>query len=120
MALNRVAKKWVAALRSGKYKQGKGALHRKNGDKFCCLGVLCNLAVKAGVIAAPKLISDGQFSYEGRAGTLPTKVTTWAKLRSPNGDNRFWNSLDAMNDDGKRFSTIAKFIESEPEGLFKK
>ena len=30
--------KWIKALRSGKYKQGKGRL-KKNG-KFCCLGVL--------------------------------------------------------------------------------
>ena len=31
-------KKWMAALRSGKYQQGKG--HLKKDGKFCCLGVL--------------------------------------------------------------------------------
>lgn len=30
--------RWVAALRSGDWKQGMGRL--KNGDKYCCLGVL--------------------------------------------------------------------------------
>lgn len=35
-------KKWVEALRSGKYKQGKEALCF--GDKYCCLGVLCEIA----------------------------------------------------------------------------
>ncbi len=32
---------WTAALRSGKYKQGKDTLRR--GDTFCCLGVLADL-----------------------------------------------------------------------------
>jgi hypothetical protein len=34
--------KWLAALRSGKYEQGHGALN-SNG-KMCCLGVLCDVA----------------------------------------------------------------------------
>ena len=33
--------KWVAALRSGKYKQGSGQLHNTMNDTYCCLGVLC-------------------------------------------------------------------------------
>jgi hypothetical protein len=33
--------RWVEALRSGEYEQGAGAL--RNGDKFCCLGVLCDI-----------------------------------------------------------------------------
>ena len=34
-------KLWVAALRSGKYEQGKEYL--RWGNKFCCLGVLADL-----------------------------------------------------------------------------
>lgn len=34
-------KKWVEALRSGKFKQGKGKL--KVNNKFCCQGVACEL-----------------------------------------------------------------------------
>ncbi len=34
-------KELIAALRSGKYKQGRAALHE--GDEFCCLGVACDL-----------------------------------------------------------------------------
>ena len=33
--------KWVEALRSGKYKQGRGQL--RLGDTYCCLGVLCDI-----------------------------------------------------------------------------
>ena len=34
--------KWTAALRSGEYHQGKDQL-RTTLDRFCCLGVLCNI-----------------------------------------------------------------------------
>lgn len=33
--------KWIAALRSGEYEQGKSSL--EDEGKFCCLGVLCNI-----------------------------------------------------------------------------
>mgnify|MGYP000735863425 CR=1 FL=1 len=33
--------KWVEALRSGRYQQGKGHLHA--GECFCALGVLCDV-----------------------------------------------------------------------------
>lgn len=36
-------RKWSKALRSGKYKQGKGRLKDSEG-RFCCLGVACDLA----------------------------------------------------------------------------
>lgn len=43
-----VKKKWLDALRSGKYKQGKDQLKQEqDGDcAYCCLGVLCDLFVK--------------------------------------------------------------------------
>ena len=34
--------RWVAALRSGKYAQGRHSL-RSADDKFCCLGVLADV-----------------------------------------------------------------------------
>jgi hypothetical protein len=34
--------KWIAALRSGKYKQGRSRL--KHSGRHCCLGVLCEVA----------------------------------------------------------------------------
>ena len=33
-----IKKRWLEALRSGKYKQAQGKLH--DGKRFCCLGVL--------------------------------------------------------------------------------
>lgn len=41
---------WTTALRSGEYVQGKGTLRRTHQDgseaSYCCLGVLCDLAVQ--------------------------------------------------------------------------
>lgn len=40
-------RKWIAALRSGKYKQGDGALRAEQADgeeRWCCLGVLASVA----------------------------------------------------------------------------
>jgi hypothetical protein len=46
--LPEVIQTWVDDLRSGKYKQGKGALKDYcNGDHFCCLGVLTEQYVNA-------------------------------------------------------------------------
>ena len=40
-----IKREWVAALRSGKYEQGDGELRDpfKVTEKFCCLGVLCDI-----------------------------------------------------------------------------
>jgi len=43
--------KWLAALRSGEYEQGQRKL-RKN-DKYCCLGVLCDIMPEIGWDAVP-------------------------------------------------------------------
>lgn len=49
-----VKKLWVEALRSGEYSQGYGQLKLVGPEgsvKHCCLGVLCEVAVKQGVIS---------------------------------------------------------------------
>ena len=38
-------RKWIEALRSGKYQQGRFMLHSAN-HRFCCLGVACDLFAK--------------------------------------------------------------------------
>jgi len=35
--------KWIAALRSGEFKQAQGELHDARNDSYCCLGVLCKV-----------------------------------------------------------------------------
>jgi hypothetical protein len=41
--------KWVKALRSGKYKQGRGILYNPEEKSFCCLGVLEHICLDGNV-----------------------------------------------------------------------
>jgi len=73
--MNKVLKaKWVKALRSGKYKQGTRWLQAN--ERFCCLGVLCEL-LEIPAVPAPTEIwyNEGVFMYDDANGTpsLPTQ-----------------------------------------------
>lgn len=103
-----IKKEWVTALRSGEYKQGKTQL-RTADDKFCCLGVLCDIALKHGVVESPKLFEHGQnysgYMYEEEATMLPVEVQKWV------GGHVRQMPLINLNDSGKSFETIANYIE---------
>lgn len=117
----KIRQKWVAALRSGQYKQGTCNLvtRGKKEDQFCCLGVLCDMAVRAGIIPKPELPGVGNtYEYEGMTGLPSKKVREWAGLINGAGTSLEYHSLASLNDEGKTFKHIAKIIESEPEGLF--
>jgi hypothetical protein len=104
--MNANAKKWIEALRSGKYEQAKDQL--KKGDKFCCLGVACDIS---------KLGEWSGNEYMDNEKSLPGMVTDWLGLTS--GMGIFYNGcLSELNDEGYSFEKIADIIESEPEGLF--
>ncbi len=55
-----IKKEWVAALRSGDYKQGRGSL--RHNDAYCCLGVLCELHAKNTEGEFAKGL-DGEWAY---------------------------------------------------------
>lgn len=111
---------WTAALRSGEYTQGVGGL-RNNADEFCCLGVLCDLAVKNGAYVT--VTADDEmngFTYGGEIGFLPSLVREWAGLSErdpvlvPAEDNpEHDGDLHAaqLNDEGKTFAEIADLID---------
>jgi hypothetical protein len=113
---------WSKALRSKKYKQTKGAL--ANQDGHCCLGVACDLAVKAGIIPAPEKSGDKKsymLIFDKHHIALPEKVRAWLGLRTSTGRvTDFYESLAALNDCGSTFEEIASIIDNEPEGLFVK
>lgn len=115
-----VVRRWVKYLESGQYKQGKGQLVEagKTFDRFCCLGVLCDMAVRAKVIAPPIIMEEGEhYLYSRKTSFLPTSVMEWAGLSANNGEYSD-DSLAGLNDNGKKFKTIAKIIKSNPAGLF--
>lgn len=114
-----IVQRWVKALRSGKYEQGRNYLRKKSGgvERFCCLGVLCELAVKEKVISAAHYDGNKTYSYSDTNQVLPDVVQEWVGLRTDTGDYGDI-SLVELNDNGSKFTTIAKTIESAPEGLF--
>jgi hypothetical protein len=119
-----VKKMWLDALRSGKYKQGKGALKIKTekGFRHCCLGVLCELyqdnhkkKLKEG---EPHELDDisGVVDFSGNETFLPPEVSRWAGLNKIDPTipvkTAAWDpSLSELNDAGRKFTTIAKLIE---------
>ncbi len=74
-----VKEKWLAALRSGDYTQGQDVLWHKN--KFCCLGVLCDIHAKE----TNNLHQwEKVYCYFGHDIDLPDEVTKWAGLKDRN------------------------------------
>ena len=114
-------KLWLEALRSGKYKQAKGALRK--GNRFCCLGVLCDIHRK---VVEPKTkwkkelreLGDGRYSYNNERGILPDNVLKWAGLTRSEVK---LDTLVEMNDSGEGFNKIADVIENKlkPRGKVK-
>src|SRR4029077_9525728 len=91
-------------------------------DEFCCLGVACDLAYKAGLISEPiseETDSEQRYWYGDAWAYLPSTVQDWLGLQTDNGEWRGGdNSLGYKNDRGLTFLEIADLIESDPEGLF--
>jgi hypothetical protein len=141
----KIIEQWVKALESGEYKQARNTLQRvspyahaeedpgfdpaNSTVGFCCLGVLCDLAVKAGIIKeeehGDESLSNGKvIRYGGSESFLPGEVMDWAGLNEHNPivqyeatdvDNgtKYYRSarLADLNDvDGKGFGDIAKAI----------
>ena len=101
--------KWIKALFSGRYKQGRKKLRNLN-NTFCCLGVLCDLYAKEKKIKWIKK-KDDYFILKEDA-ILPERVKHWAGIESDVCD--YDNScLSADNDNGQKFKTIAKTIEEK-------
>lgn len=69
-----IKESWVKALRSGEYRQGQGHLYFHG--RHCCLGVLAELAVKAGVTTK---YESGSITEYGDHETEPGwEIVTWA------------------------------------------
>lgn len=114
-----IKKRWVAALRSGEYEQGSEVL-RTLDNKFCCLGVLCDLHAKETGKAWLPRPSDSRYTYRGGASLLPISVHVWADLDSTSPkvkvDNHNHKQFLTMLNDIERltFNEIADIIEKQP------
>ncbi len=117
-----VKAQWVAALRSGEYKQGRSHLHNGDGS-MCCLGVLSHLAAQEGVCRASQPEEYPGWAYDGQENYPPTSVIEWAGLDdsdpalAPVTDALtedgclFWEEASVLNDGGLPFSQIADLID---------
>lgn len=105
-----IKRAWTEALRSDRYPQGRGVL--RDGDRFCVLGVLCDLAVRAGVIEQTTAAS-GVTAYAGRISTLPPDVARWAGIKDGGIVKRDRVSIAHLNDEGATFALLADVIERQ-------
>lgn len=114
-------RRWVDALRSGKYKQARGRL--KTDDGYCCLGVLCDVS-GSGTWARPKYDkrrSAAHYYVTGdttRFCALPPSVADVVKLsaNTDGSDEEF--EYVRMNDAGATFAEIADAIEKNHPDVF--
>lgn len=102
-----IKKRWVEALTSGEYIQGKGAL-RDPDNKYCCLGVLCDLHNREtnGKWCWEKDTVSPFYKYLGKMAMLPNIVRTWSGVMVENH-----RKLSDMNDSGVSFKGIAEYID---------
>jgi hypothetical protein len=91
---------WIAALRSGKYQQGRG---------FCCHGVLCDLlGVEWQRLKHTGLEARLFYGYGHGTMAMPAaRELDRAKLH----EDAAWE-LANMNDNGEPFAEIADYIEA--------
>lgn len=147
--MNNNAEKWIRALRSGDYEQDTSTLHgyyrpdatKPGKDRFCCLGVACDLyQVEVGDLdrsmPSGTIGSDTTVTYNDESSYLPEQVAEWLGLSNTDGkftgepqslDDIFnpehtllveATSLVDLNDNGASFAEIASVIEREELSLF--
>lgn len=108
-----IAQDWADALESGRYRQARGVLGRIDPEtgrrSHCCLGVLCMLAVEAGVDVSIEVDATNRMYFGNSLTRLPLAVREWANA----AENPWLGTHDAihMNDDLEfSFAQIAAAI----------
>lgn len=108
-------KKWISALRSGEYQQGKHKL-QTDSNSFCCLGVACKVYEKE---TGVKLPTDSNGNIKGGCLYSYKQVMRWVGLRTDTGKPKNGSlPLTKLNDRGISFRDIADILEISPEEYF--
>ncbi len=125
--------KWLEALESGKFEQGRHLL-KNLANQYCCLGVLCEVANVPFIVGKPMPdgkphtgFQDGdeiecaytpaalssEIGFHGRAGELVERRSFPPVARL--------NALTAINDSSAlSFKQIAEYIRYDPWNVFSK
>lgn len=94
--------RWVAALRSGEYTQGRARL-RSAVNTYCCLGVLCE------VMGEPAVSDVDGYLYDGQSLWLSDGLVDESGI-----SNAGHSECMRLNDAEKAsFADIASYIERE-------
>ena len=109
--------KLVEALRSGKYVQARESLRSVDGERYCCLGVACDLYREHALEDWTR--ETASWHFLGQEHVLPERVGRWlgfkhhgGVLKNPiEGSGPALVSLVDMNDGGRSFAEIADVIE---------
>ena len=111
-----IREQWLEELRSDRHKKGRYGL--KDCDGYVSPGgILCDLAVAAGVIDPPKDLTKKTgrdapmffgWTYEGEGVGIPESVAKWADISY----RAVWR-LDYKSDCGLSFDEVADLIEKE-------
>jgi hypothetical protein len=108
-AMNENARKWIKALRSGEFKQGRYAL--KTQDTYCCLGVACEVyrreTGKGSWWPSQGDVYTFSLGPDSSRIEMPDGVRKWVGIAS--ASNEF--SIASWNDDGLPFEDIASELE---------
>ena len=110
---------WIAALRSGKYEQGK--MYLNLGGKFCCLGVACDISKEELQLDVKSVVRESGNTvkyYDGKDSRLPYDVKEYFRFKCyvrAEGVNELANLNDSK---GKTFEEIADIVEENPEHYF--
>lgn len=122
---NEVIRDWVEALRSGRYVQGRErlvSLDYEGNEEFCCLGVLCQMAIEANVddLEYDGDSTEGYGTFNGEEAFLPGAVMRWVGFdtASPEvtvelDEEGSRQELVELNDQGWTFEQLAELIERE-------
>ena len=103
--------KWIAALRSGEYNQGKEALTRiikfSEFDSYCCLGVACIVAKQD---IDKKELNSGfiDTDYLKNITEIPNEI-------KGSQENKLVRVLVELNDGGYSFIQISDWLEDNTE-----
>lgn len=98
----KIKEKWIKALLSGEYKQGRYDL-RSRDDRFCCLGVLCDIV---GVEWQAPEFQGGSYAAEGETYTLSDEMCQRTGVSREHAE-----ILADMNDGGAQFPEIVEYIK---------
>lgn len=107
-----LARRWIEALRSGKYGQGRKYLRR--GDNYCCLGVLCDLVDRT---KWRTTIAPNEYLYVDELGNPPAFVMDAVGLFHSDGyEYDAIDTLVKLNDlDLASLARIADYVEKQLE-----